>query len=150
MAACKLDSSLEATGVEIDPDAIRIANENAERNNVNMKSYLPTDLGDNVESAALLMKAFQRSTADYLPEHLGQPSCFDACAANILAGPLISLTSTIARMLRPGAPIGLSGILEWQTDEVIEAYSEYFDDVKLEKERKGWVLITGTRKLNID
>mmetsp|Transcript_6295 Transcript_6295/g.7258 ORF Transcript_6295/g.7258 Transcript_6295/m.7258 type:complete len:201 (+) Transcript_6295:283-885(+) len=145
MAACKLKPELEAIGVEIDADAIRIADANSAENGVNMKSYLPRHLGDDNESASLIMKAMQRSSGDVLPEELDGP-CFDACAANILAGPLISLAETIASMLKPGARLGLSGILEWQGEDVVEAYSIYFDDVKVEDERGGWVLVTGTRK----
>jgi ribosomal protein L11 methylase PrmA len=49
-------------------------------------------------------------------------------------------------MLKPGSKLGLSGILSWQGEDVVEAYSEYFDDVKVEKERNGWCLVTGVRK----
>ena len=146
MAACKLKAGLESVGVEIDADAIRIADANADNNGVNMKSYLPRHLGSDGESASLIMKAMARSTEDILPEEMDQGAYFDACAANILAGPLISLSETIASMLKPGAKLGLSGILSWQGEDVVEAYSEYFDDVKVEKEKGGWVLVTGTRK----
>jgi len=146
MAACKLKpEGLEAVGVEIDGDAIRIANANAEMNQVRMQSYLPRHLGGDDESASLIMKAMKRSAAPVLPEELDGPF-FDACAANILAGPLISLAGTLASMLKPGAPLGLSGILAWQGEDVVEAYSELFDDVKVEKEKGGWILVTGTRK----
>ena len=87
----------------------------------------------------------QRATVDMLPENLDS-QIFDACAANILAGPLISLAETIANMVKPGGYIGLSGILEWQSDDVVEAYSEYFDNVRVEETSRGWVLISGQRK----
>lgn len=148
IAACKLKPhGLQAVGVEIDSDAIQIADSNSASNNVCMKSYLPRHLGEDDESASLIMKAVQRSQVDVLPEDMTGPR-FDACAANILARPLISLTETIASMLKPGAPIGLSGILEWQGEEVVEAYAEYFDNVKIENQRGGWVLVSGTRKLH--
>jgi ribosomal protein L11 methyltransferase len=146
MAACKLKSdSLQAVGIEIDLDAINIANENAVKNGVQMKNYMPRQLGSDDESASLIMKAMQRAKVEFLPEEMDGPR-FDACAANILAGPLCSLAETIANMLRPGARLGLSGILEWQGEDVVEAYIEYFDDVKVEKEKGGWVLVTGIRK----
>ena len=147
MAACKLnnDDNFKAVGVEIDSDAIRIADANALKNQVSMKSYLPSDLGSDDESASLIMKAIQKSSVETLPKDYNGP-CFDACAANILAGPLISLSETIASMLKPGAKIGLSGILAWQGEDVVEAYSEYFNDVKVEKEKGGWVLVSGTKK----
>lgn len=147
MAACKLknDDTFKAVGVEIDSDAILIADANSEKNGVSMKSYLPSNLGSDDESASLIMKAMQKSSIETLPAQYDGPY-FDACAANILAGPLISLAGTIANSLKPGAKLGLSGILAWQGEDVVEAYSEYFDDAKVEKEKGGWVLVTGTRK----
>ena len=147
MAACKLknDNDFKAVGVEIDTDAILIADANSKTNGVSMKSYLPRNLGSDDESASLIMKAMQKSAVETLPEEFDGPQ-FDACAANILAGPLISLTGTLASMLRPGAKLGLSGILAWQGEDVVDAYSEYFDNVKIEKEKGGWVLVSGTRK----
>ena len=145
IAACILDENIQSVGIEIDVDAVRIADENARNNNANMKSYLPRYVGEDDESASLIMKAIKRAKVDMLPEELdGQK--YDACAANILAGPLISLSKTIADMLKAGAKIGLSGILEWQSDDVVEAYSEFFDDVHVQETSQGWVLITGTRK----
>jgi len=145
MAACKLNDRVEAVGVEIDLDAIRIADANAVANEVPMKNYLPRQLGSDDESASVIMKAMQRSSVEMMPEELDGPR-FDACAANILAGPLCSLAETIASMLRPGARLGLSGILNWQGEDVVDAYTQYFDDVKVEKEKGGWVLVTGVRK----
>jgi ribosomal protein L11 methyltransferase len=145
IAACKINKQLKAVGVEIDVDAIRIADENAKQNGANMKSFLPSSFGNDDESASLIMKAVNRSSVESLPEELdGQR--YDACVANILAGPLIGLADTIAGMVKEGGKIGLSGILEWQSDDVIKAYSEHFDDVKVEDTSRGWVLITGERK----
>jgi len=146
MAACAMSNNrIQSVGVEIDPDAIRIADYNANVNGLEMKSYLPRSLGDDDESASVIMKALHRTTTDVLPESLDGPR-YDACAANILAGPLRSLVKTIAGMVRSGGRIGLSGILSYQADDVVQAYSELFDDVKVEREQAGWVLITGTRK----
>ncbi len=145
IAACILDKKIQSVGVEIDADAVRIADENAESNNADMKSYLPRNIGSDDESASLIMKAMQRSSADILPENLDD-QIYDACAANILAGPLITLAKTIADMVKPGGFIGLSGILEWQSDDVVEAYSEYFDNVQVKETSRGWVLISGQRK----
>jgi ribosomal protein L11 methyltransferase len=145
IGACILNKELKSIGVEIDVDAIRIADQNAKNNDANMQSYLPGNFGGDDESASLIMKAVKRSSVEMLPKEMdGQ--VFDACAANILAGPLISLSSTIAGMVKKGGKIGLSGILEWQSDEVLEAYKEYFDDVEVQDSCGGWVLITGKRK----
>jgi ribosomal protein L11 methyltransferase len=106
MAACLLNDQIQSVGIEIDADAIRIADVNAETNKVNMKSYLPRNLGSDDESASLIMKAIKRSSVETQPEDLDGP-IFDACAANILAGPLISLAETISKIIRPGGYLGL-------------------------------------------
>lgn len=41
LAACAFQHGLKAVGVDIDVDAVRIANVNAETNQLNMKNYLP-------------------------------------------------------------------------------------------------------------
>jgi ribosomal protein L11 methyltransferase len=169
MAACALSShynrmntnnnnnrTFQAVGIEIDIDAIQIANYNSHTNNCNMKSYLPSSLGLDDESASIIMKALvkrqQQDSSPYknveiLPESLSCPNLlYDAAVANILAGPLISLSETIAGMIKPGGYLGLSGILSYQGEEVKEAYSKYFDNVTIEKEKGGWLLITGIRK----
>lgn len=158
MAACALArDKVKAVGIDIDVDAIQIANANAETNTVSMKNYLPpmADTADN-ESLSLLMKAHahakkqlddrNESGADIiLPDDLGLPT-YDIAVANILAGPLVALSSTIASLVRPGGGLAMSGILPQQADMVIDAYSEYFDEVRLEREMGGWILVTGIRK----
>ena len=149
LAACALSRDVTAVGVEIDVDAVRIADYNAGTNGLRMKSYLPParllgEDGADSESASVIMKGLVRAEAqETLPEEWDGP-VFDACAANILAGPLISLVGTISGLIRPGGRIGLSGILASQAERVVGAYEEYFDDVEVVGEEGGWVLITGT------
>ena len=42
--------------------------------------------------------------------------------------------------------MALSGILAFQAETVIAAYTPYFDDVCVEDVEGEWVLITGVRK----
>jgi ribosomal protein L11 methyltransferase len=93
-----------------------------------------------------VLKALQRNKGvSHLPDELNAP-IFDACAMNILAGPLIMLKEIVSKMIRPGGYIGLSGILTHQAELVADAYREYFDSVNIEREDSGWVLITGIRR----
>lgn len=151
MAACKLDPTVRAVGVDIDVDAVRIANANARINGVDMVSYL-SDLvktENDDESTSILLKAYGSKQGDItqvLPEELNGP-IYDACVANILAGPLVTLAPTLAGLLRPGAPLGLSGIMTSQSRMILESvYGDYFDNLRVEKELENWVLITGVRK----
>jgi ribosomal protein L11 methyltransferase len=147
LAACAFNKSVKSIGVDIDVDAVRVANANAVVNGLNMQNYLPP-LEESMasESQSVLVKAYQKEYEQILPSSLNAP-VHDACVANILAGPLVTLAKTLAGLVKPGGALGLSGILIPQANMVVEAYVEYFDDVKVEKESGGWVLITGTRKV---
>ncbi len=141
-------SSIQTVGVEIDADAIRIADDNAKKNGVEMKNYLPDIDSLDDEALSVVMRAMQRKRnkgIETLPEELnGQ--VYDLCAANILARPLVGLAPVLASLVKAGGKIGLSGVLSNQAESVVEAYSEFFDDVKVADEENGWVLISGTRK----
>merc|ERR1712151_1151262 len=118
-----------------------------------MKSYLPpisTFNNNDIESMSVILKSQQRidngnNDDMHLPnEWNGQ--VYDACVANILAGPLISLASTISGYVKSGGYLGISGVLEYQSNDVINAFIDYFDDLKVENVDDGWVLITGRKK----
>eukprot|EP00977_Amphora_coffeiformis_P020728 scaffold8450_cov215-Amphora_coffeaeformis.AAC.10 len=162
LAACKLCPSATATGVDIDVDACRIANQNALDNNVPMRNYLPPLWLESADegSKALWLQAHAQvhstrhqrgdgADEDALsilwPEE--EPSDgFDVCVANILAGPLITLAPTLQSMMRAGAPIGMSGILAHQGTQVVEAFTEAgFLDMQVTDELDGWVLVTGRK-----
>ena len=164
LAACRLGSgSVTAVGVDIDVDACRIANQNAILNNNSpMRNYLPPlwlETADEASKALWLQahaqvhatrgsRGDEDSTAEdsiLWPED--EPSDnFDVCVANILAGPLITLAPTLHSMMRPGAPIGMSGILAAQGDDVVQAFTEAgFADLQVAEELDGWVLVTGRK-----
>lgn len=170
LAACALGpGKVQSIGTDIDVDAIQIGNVNAKVNGLNMRNYLPPlmETADD-ESKSLLLKAhahakkrIQEESVDdveedgndtsclprdiILPERMAQP-IYDIAVANILAGPLVALSSTIASLVKPGGLLAMSGILPQQGDMVVEAYSEYFGDCRVQKEMGGWILVTGTRK----
>ena len=68
----------------------------------------------------------------------------DVLMANILAGPLVELAPTFAKLLRPGGWLVLSGILDAQAARVATAYASHFSDFE-HVARDGWVLLTGRR-----
>jgi ribosomal protein L11 methyltransferase len=103
-------------GVDIDPQAVLTAKENAAKNRVAIRFITP----------------------DVVPE---QPS--DIVVANILANPLVVLAPLI--MARCADRLALSGILEDQFEDISAAYAACFD-LKVADREEGWILVTGNRR----
>ena len=70
---------------------------------------------------------------------------FQIVVANILRGPLVELAPRLASYAAPGGVLGLSGILETQAAEVIEACGPWFEDFQVAEE-DSWALVTAKRK----
>ena len=69
----------------------------------------------------------------------------DVLVANILAGPLVQLAELFAKKLKPTGEICLSGILENQGDEILNAYAPWFNSLEVQPQ-DGWLRVTGQRK----
>lgn len=121
LAALKLGAK-SAVGVDNDPQALIATHDNAERNEVgkSLKVYLPEDEPD----------------ATYL-----------VVVANILASALESLASLLAKRTQAGGLIALSGILQGQETDLLEHYSQWFDELQA-TQLEDWMRITGRRKLS--
>lgn len=118
IAAMKLGAR-SARGIDIDPQAVLAAQDNAGRNRV---------------------QARFAAAADDVPV---QPARI--VVANILANPLTVLAPLLARLTLPGGRIALSGILIEQTQSVLDAYAANFVMQPAETD-EGWVLLTGIRR----
>ena len=118
IAAIKLGAG-SVTGVDIDPQSIITSKENAERNHCAFPCYLPDE--------------FSPSEPDRQ---------YDIVVANILAGPLKTLTTTLTERIRKNGFLVLSGILEAQADDVIEAYAPFIN-LRVWKSHEGWVALSG-------
>ncbi|HLS42699.1 MAG TPA: 50S ribosomal protein L11 methyltransferase [Paenalcaligenes sp.] len=88
-------------------------------------------------NAGMNRTVIQASLPDALED--GQ---FDVVVANILSGPLKVMASMLSGRVKPGGWLVLSGILEWQTQEMIDAYAPW---IRLQAwgEREGWVCLAG-------
>lgn len=99
LAALELGAK-RAVATDIDPEALRVAAENAERN-----GFL---------DARLLISGDE-------PASFGEQ--FPVVAANILARPLIELAPELVAALQPGGRLILSGITVSQVEDVLHAYA---------------------------
>ncbi|MEZ5302926.1 MAG: 50S ribosomal protein L11 methyltransferase [Verrucomicrobiales bacterium] len=124
LAAVKLGAA-SALGIDYDPQAVRVARENAKRNGVPPRRA-------------------KFAEADVLAWDAPQP--FDLVAANLFSSILEEAFPRIVAAAKPGAPIVISGILREQADGVFRAGEKA--GFELEKSvRKGkWVAARGRRR----
>ena len=120
LAALKLGAK-HVAGVDHDPQAILASQANLETNDLSKDSltvFLPEDF----------------------PGDQG-----DIVVANILAETLIELVEEIVKLIKPGAWLAMSGILESQLNAVQAVYSPWidFEEPELQEE---WGLLFGKRK----
>ena len=118
IAALKLGAA-QAIGIDHDPQAILASRENAGRNSVADRLTLQLDTELDAPPAPLVI-------------------------ANILANVLIDLQTVISSLVAPGGELVLSGILQDQADEVIDAYSDTLSFAQ-PIEQDGWVLLHARR-----
>lgn len=132
--AALLMGAASAVGTDIDPLAVKAANDNARLNGVGHRlttvQCSPSVQGpDPVEGMM-----FQH-----------QPVQFDICMANILRGPLLDLQPRLSSYVKPGGQLLLSGIFESQVEKVQAAYQCNFG-VMQHKGEKSWALLTGVKQ----
>ena len=119
IAAAKLGAK-HIIATDIDPQGLTATKDNMSRNNISTNTiscYLPDD--------------FAKQAADLV-------------IANILCGPLLELFPIISSLIKPKGKLVLSGLLEKQTDELIELYSLKFNDFDV-KTLDGWVIVSATK-----
>lgn len=69
----------------------------------------------------------------------------DFVVANILAGPLVSLASRLAALVKPGGELALSGILADQERDIRTAYAPWFD-IEGVAHRDEWLRVDARRR----
>lgn len=115
----------EATAVDIDPIAERIARENAALNGIAESDY-PIYIGDLLHDDALCNRI------------LGQ---YDVVAANIVASVIIRIAPFAKRCVKPGAPFIVSGVIDERRDKVIAALVEAGFSIESVDTAESWVAI---------
>jgi ribosomal protein L11 methyltransferase len=114
-------------GVDIDPQAIVSARENAERNQCDVTFFLPEDFAS-----------------------ARQGQRYDVVVANILSGPLKVMAPMLCGRVAKGGSLVLSGVLARQADEVIACYHSLIS-LSVSAEFEGWVALAGSlQNLAID
>jgi len=121
IAAAKLGAA-RVVGIDIDPQALQAARANSAANAVR---------------------------ADYTDPDSLPAGASDVVLANILSNPLMLLAPALLARVAPGGALVLSGVLERQADEVIEAYRAADASLPLSvwAADEGWVCLAGHRPL---
>lgn len=107
---------------DIDPVAVRVTRANASLNDVSTRVH------------AVKADGFHSPV-------FAQRGRFDLIVANILARPLMSMAPDIARHVRPGGSVILSGILDRQRNAVLAAFVGQGFRHLVTRHREGWVTI---------
>lgn len=119
IAALKLGAQ-HVIGIDIDPQAVIVSQENAKHNQCNPAQFV-------------------FATAHQSPESV------DIVIANILANPLMILAPLLASFVKQNGHIVLSGILREQTEEVIDTYRPWFNMHAIQQQEE-WVLLVGSKR----
>lgn len=117
IAALKF-GAVRAWGVDIDPQSIVTADDNAAMNQVDAEFYLPDADPDKAANIVI---------------------------ANILTNPLLALAPLLAERCRAGGQLVLSGILNEQAVKVINIYQTWFD-IAIWRSDEGWVCLAGIKR----
>ena len=116
IAAAKLGAG-EVLGIDIDEKAVEAARDNAARNQAAMRlQHSAVPVGDR----------------------------FDLVVANILTNPLCVLAPAISARVAPGGRVALSGVLETQAAQVIEAWAPHVA-LHVGAAHDGWIRLEGRR-----
>ncbi len=125
IASLLLDAK-EADAVDIDPNAIQIAYENSDRNDIDRSRY-------HVKAGNILEdKELQAS-------YSGKK--YDLVAANIVADVIIALTKQVPDYIKDGGVFLCSGIITERKEDVLEALKAAGFAVLDIKEKTSWVAI---------
>lgn len=116
IAARKLGAGV-TQAVDIDEQAVESTRYNAKVNGADIQAMLP----------------------DALPAGQSQ-----VVVANILSSPLKVLAPMLAGRVQPGGQLVLSGILEWQAEEIIQAYAPWIE-LNVWRTRDVWVCMHGRK-----
>ena len=122
VAALKL-GAMHALCVDNDPQALAASRDNAGRNAV-ADSALTVALPEEVDLRAYAGVA-------------------DLVIANILAGPLLSLSDRLLGFLKPGGTLLLSGLIQSQAEDLRTHYSERIS-LSVAGETEGWICLRGS------
>jgi len=122
MAVAKLCPSAHIIAVDNDPVAVDVTARNTRDNSVD--GIITTGVSDGYES-------------DLVRRH----APYDMILSNILPGPLVAMAGDAAKTLSSGGMLILSGVLENQAEQVVNAHAQHGLSLKDQMIVSGWATI---------
>ncbi len=117
----------DATAVDIDPNAVEIAVQNAKRNKIDLNTYR-TFAGNIVTDQALFNAVSDKE--------------YDVVLANIVADVIIGIEPFVPKLLKKGGVFITSGIIAERADDVISAYEKTGLTLAGREDQGGWVALS--------
>ncbi|KAJ1442406.1 S-adenosyl-L-methionine-dependent methyltransferase [Sesbania bispinosa] len=150
IAALKFGAAF-AVGVDVDSQAIASASQNAALNNIGpdkMQLHLIGSETSLSSQADWKFGVVEGENTCEIQTVTGQDQ-YDVVIANILLNPLLDLAGQIISFAKPGAVIGLSGILSEQVQYIIQRYSPFLEGLEVSKMDE-WACVSGRKRRNLD
>ena len=116
----------EVTAVDIDQNSVKIAKENAEKNNIAAEKYTAY-CGNVIDDNELVEKIGGK---------------YDVIAANIVADVLIAMSPLFDKFVKKGGTLILSGIISERCHEVIDAVKAKGYTLVEQREANDWVAVS--------
>ncbi|KAF3790282.1 Ribosomal protein L11 methyltransferase [Nymphaea thermarum] len=145
ISAIKLGAAY-SLGVDVDPQAILSASQNAALNNIGpdkLQLYLTTCKVP--PSSIDSMHERDKKRNPYIVNFIQPNVKYDIVVANIILNPLLELAEKITSYAKSGGTVGISGFLVEQLPQIEECYSSFLENMST-TEMDGWVCVRGTKK----
>ncbi|MGQ9502924.1 MAG: 50S ribosomal protein L11 methyltransferase [Anaerolineae bacterium] len=134
IAAARLGATC-VLALDIDPEAVRVARENVQRNG--LESIIIVHHGTLTREGMLQLGAPSAVPAS----RLSAPQRWNMILANLLAGTIIELAPALARNLLPAGVLIASGLITEQSAKVSEALSAQDLEVVAQRSEGEWIAI---------
>ncbi|KAJ0046862.1 hypothetical protein Pint_04621 [Pistacia integerrima] len=145
IAAIKFGAAL-SVGVDIDPQAITSASHNAAVNNIGPDKLKLVLVPDNTRPPSKDERedGLKNDHNSYQTGAIAEIDKYDVVIANILLNPLLELADDIVSHAKPGAVVGISGILSEQLSHIIDRYSTLLEGISV-SQMDDWACVSGTK-----
>ncbi|KAA8523932.1 hypothetical protein F0562_010355 [Nyssa sinensis] len=150
IAALKFGAAL-SVGFDVDPQAITSACQNASLNNIGpeqMQLHLVPSKSIPPFTDEMKCVGVEGKNSYGDAGGISETEKYDVVIANILLNPLLDLAEHIVSCAKPGAAVGVSGIISEQLPHIIERYSPFLEGISVSK-IDDWACVSGTKKRNI-